>query len=159
MYLPRIEQKWAAKQKKLAENTSIELQPPSRDTKDDPKSLAQGESYHRNLAPLTAIPEETTNLPTSRPSSTPPPPPLAATTSQPLHPQHRFLALMRTNLQRPLRMLLTQPVVQLLALYMAMLYGTLFLFLFAYPRLWTSPRRPYHQSTTIVSLSVSSQQI
>ncbi|KPI35330.1 putative transporter [Cyphellophora attinorum] len=65
-------------------------------------------------------------------------------------PQLHFIALMRTNLQRPLRMLLTQPIVQLLALYMAMLYGIMFLFLFAYPLLWN---RIYHQSSTIASLN------
>ncbi|CAJ2509467.1 Uu.00g144930.m01.CDS01 [Anthostomella pinea] len=47
-----------------------------------------------------------------------------------------FLSLMRTNLQRPFRMLGTQVIVQLLATYMALLYGTMFLFLFMYPRMW-----------------------
>jgi multidrug resistance protein len=47
-----------------------------------------------------------------------------------------FTKLMRDNLQRPFRLLGTQIIIQLLALYMAVLYGTMFLFLFIYPRMW-----------------------
>ncbi|KAI1137564.1 MFS general substrate transporter [Hypoxylon sp. FL0543] len=61
-----------------------------------------------------------------------------------------FVELMRTNLQRPFRMLGTQVIVQLLATYMAILYGTMFLFLYIYPRLWTEQ---YHQSIGIGSLN------
>ncbi|KAI0908006.1 MFS multidrug transporter [Ustulina deusta] len=61
-----------------------------------------------------------------------------------------FLELMRTNLQRPFRMLGTQVIIQLLAAYMALLYGTMFLFLFVYPLLWTEK---YRESVTIGSLN------
>jgi len=61
-----------------------------------------------------------------------------------------FLQIMRTNLQRPLWMLGTQPIIQLLAVYMALLYGTMFLFLFMYPVLWTDV---YHESVGIGSLN------
>ncbi|KAI0531708.1 MFS multidrug transporter [Xylaria digitata] len=61
-----------------------------------------------------------------------------------------FLELMRTNLQRPFRMLGTQVIIQLLAAYMALLYGTMFLFLFMYPLLWTEQ---YGESVSIGSLN------
>ncbi|KAF2659030.1 MFS general substrate transporter [Lophiostoma macrostomum CBS 122681] len=61
-----------------------------------------------------------------------------------------FLDLMRTDLQRPFRLLGTQPIVQLLATYMALLYGTMFLFLFMYPKMWN---QQYHQSVRIGSLN------
>ncbi|KAI0469304.1 MFS general substrate transporter [Xylaria cf. heliscus] len=69
-----------------------------------------------------------------------------------LSPQHvaGFFELMRTNLQRPFRMLGTQIIIQVLALYMALLYGTMFLFLFMYPLLWTEQ---YHESVGIGSLN------
>ncbi|KAL6412883.1 putative mfs multidrug transporter protein [Ilyonectria robusta] len=54
-----------------------------------------------------------------------------------------FADLMRNNLQRPLRMLATQLIVQLLAIYMGLMYGICFLFWFIYPRMWTEQ---YHQS-------------
>ncbi|KAI1305095.1 MFS multidrug transporter [Xylaria venustula] len=61
-----------------------------------------------------------------------------------------FLDLMRTNLQRPFRMLGTQVIIQLLAAYMALLYGTMFLFLFEYPLLWTEM---YDENVSIGSLN------
>ncbi|KAI5861913.1 MFS general substrate transporter [Durotheca rogersii] len=61
-----------------------------------------------------------------------------------------FLSLMHTHLQRPFRMLGTQIIVQLLAGYMALLYGTMFLFLFMYPLMWTGQ---YGQSVEIGSLN------
>jgi multidrug resistance protein len=60
------------------------------------------------------------------------------------------LELLGTNLQRPLRMLATQVIIQLLAVYMALVYGTMFLFLFMYPLLWTER---YHESVGIASLN------
>jgi multidrug resistance protein len=62
----------------------------------------------------------------------------------------RFIDLMRINLVRPARMLGTQIIIQLLAVYMALLYGTMFLFLFMYPRMWTER---YRQSVKIGSLN------
>lgn len=61
-----------------------------------------------------------------------------------------FLADIRTNLQRPLRMLATQVIIQLLAGYMAILYGTMFLFLYMYPTMWT---KQYGESVGIGSLN------
>jgi multidrug resistance protein len=125
MYLPKIEKKWLKKQRKLAEKNSIEMRP--HPTEDAKLGLPQTD--------IESTPSATQSLPAL---------PI------PDHPQRRFLTLMRTNLQRPLRMLLTQPIVQLLALYMALLYGIMFLFIFAYPRLWTGS---YNQSIRIGSLN------
>jgi multidrug resistance protein len=61
-----------------------------------------------------------------------------------------FRELLRTDLQRPVRMLATQPIIQIIALYMALLYGTMFLFLFMYPTLWV---RRYGQSVRVGSLN------
>lgn len=61
-----------------------------------------------------------------------------------------FVNLMRESLQRPLRMLATQTIVQLLAAYMALLYGIMFLFLFMYPRMW---KDQYNQSVRIGSFN------
>lgn len=58
--------------------------------------------------------------------------------------------LLRTNLQRPFRMLATQLIIQLIAIYMALLYGTMFLFLYIYPIMWTEQ---YGQSIRIGSLN------
>ncbi|KAF2469390.1 MFS general substrate transporter [Lindgomyces ingoldianus] len=67
-----------------------------------------------------------------------------------------FWQLMWTNLQRPLRMLATQLIIQLIAIYMALLYGTMFLFLYMYPLLWT---KQYGQSVRIGSLNYISAAI
>lgn len=64
--------------------------------------------------------------------------------------KEKFIMDMRINLQRPLRMLATQIIIQLLAGYMAILYGTMFLFLFMYPTMWT---QQYNQSVRIGSLN------
>jgi multidrug resistance protein len=69
---------------------------------------------------------------------------------RPIRDSPPLLELMGTNLQRPFRLLGTQPIVQLLATYMALLYGTMFLFLFMYPRMW---KEQYHQSVRIGSLN------
>lgn len=62
----------------------------------------------------------------------------------------KFFREVLPSLQRPFRMLGTQVIVQLLAIYMALLYGLLWLFLFIYPKLWTEV---YHQDTTTASLN------
>ncbi|KAK7726259.1 hypothetical protein SLS53_005971 [Cytospora paraplurivora] len=61
-----------------------------------------------------------------------------------------FLRIIRSDLQRPLRMLGTQVIIQLLAGYMAILYGTMFLFLYMYPTMWT---KQYGESVGIGSLN------
>lgn len=54
------------------------------------------------------------------------------------------------NLLRPLRMIRTQPIINILAVFVALLYGIMFLFLFTYPMLWAER---YHQSASISSLN------
>ncbi len=61
-----------------------------------------------------------------------------------------FVEIMRLNLQRPFRMFGTQIIVQLLAVYMAVLYGIMWLFLFMYPRMW---RGQYQQDIRTASLN------
>lgn len=117
---PRIERKWLKKQLKQAEKQS------------NPATVSADDK--------TAIPLSSTAIPTQ----------LLQRGQQQAGPQVRFVELMRVNLQRPLRMLLTQPIVQLLALYMAMLYGIMFIMLFAFPLLWTSV---YGQQSTTASLN------
>ncbi|KAM5464811.1 hypothetical protein MauCBS54593_006904 [Microsporum audouinii] len=53
------------------------------------------------------------------------------------------------NLGRAIRLLLTQPIVQVLALYNAFLYGIIFILYATFPELWTEI---YHQSTSIAGL-------
>ncbi|KAF1962926.1 MFS general substrate transporter [Byssothecium circinans] len=60
------------------------------------------------------------------------------------------------HIQRPARMLATQPIIQLIAVYMALLYGTMFLFLYMYSTLWT---KRYGQSARISSLNYVSAAI
>ena len=57
---------------------------------------------------------------------------------------------LKVALQRPFRMLGTQPIVIVLALYMAYLYGLMYLMLSTFPRLWTDR---YHQPTGTGSLN------
>jgi MFS family permease len=61
-----------------------------------------------------------------------------------------------TNLQRPIRMLGTQLIIQLIAIYMALLYGTMFLFLYMYSTLWVTQ---YGQSARMASLNYLSAAI
>lgn len=58
--------------------------------------------------------------------------------------------LIRTSLSRPIRLLGTQVIVQLLSLYSALLYGIMYLVLFTFPRLWADH---YHQSVSTESLN------
>lgn len=57
---------------------------------------------------------------------------------------------LKVALQRPFRLLGTQPIVQVLACYMAYLYGLMYLMLSTFPRLWTEG---YRESTGIGSLN------
>lgn len=77
---------------------------------------------------------------------------------QPLDTEKRiaFLHLIREDLQRLFRMLGTQPIVQLLAAYMGLLYGTMLLFLYMYLLMWD---RLYRQSIRIGSLNYISAAI
>jgi MFS family permease len=59
---------------------------------------------------------------------------------------------LQTSLVRPFRLLATQPIVQVLALYMAYIYGLMYLMLSTFPILWTDPQY-YDESTGIGGLN------
>jgi MFS family permease len=59
---------------------------------------------------------------------------------------------LRTSLVRPFRLLTTQPIIQVLALYTAYVYGLQYLMLSTFPILWTSPQY-YGESTGIGGLN------
>jgi MFS family permease len=65
-------------------------------------------------------------------------------------PDKTFPNIMKTAMQRPFVLLVTQPIVQVLACYMAYLYGIMYLMLFTFPGLWTER---YHEATGISSLN------
>lgn len=60
--------------------------------------------------------------------------------------------VLRGALIRPFRLLLTQPIVQCLACYMAYIYGIMYLVLSTFPTLWTSPAY-YNESIGIGGLN------
>ncbi|KAF5865391.1 hypothetical protein ETB97_004208 [Aspergillus alliaceus] len=60
--------------------------------------------------------------------------------------------VLRTALIRPFRLLTTQPIVQALAIYMAYVYGILYLMSSTFPVLWTSPEY-YNESIGIGGLN------
>jgi MFS family permease len=62
-----------------------------------------------------------------------------------------FWGKLSVSLVRPFRLLATQPLIQFLAVYMAFLYGLMYLVLSSFPSLWTSPAY-YNQSLEIGSL-------
>jgi MFS family permease len=79
---------------------------------------------------------------------------LQKSTGQPYYTAYQkgdqsFLARLRTALVRPCRLLLTQPVLQIAALVMAVSFGILYLVLTTFSSLWTDH---YHMSTNISSL-------
>ncbi|KAJ5999425.1 MFS multidrug transporter [Penicillium sp. IBT 35674x] len=59
---------------------------------------------------------------------------------------------LQTSLVRPFRLLLTQPIVQVLAVYMAYIYGLMYLMLATFPDLWTSAEY-YNESSGIGGLN------
>ncbi|OKL57697.1 hypothetical protein UA08_07061 [Talaromyces atroroseus] len=62
-----------------------------------------------------------------------------------------FWGKLRVSLVRPFRLLATQPLIQFLAVYMAFLYGLVYLVLSSFPSLWTNPAY-YNESVEIGSL-------
>ncbi|PYI06810.1 MFS general substrate transporter [Aspergillus sclerotiicarbonarius CBS 121057] len=68
------------------------------------------------------------------------------------HPDRTFFTTLQTAMVRPFRLLGTQIIVQLLALYMAYIYGLSYLVFTTFPTLWTSPSY-YHESTGIAGLN------
>lgn len=65
-------------------------------------------------------------------------------------PDKTLINTLKVALQRPFRLLGTQPIVQVLACYMAYLYGLMYLMLSTFPLLWSDR---YHESTGIGSLN------
>jgi len=69
-------------------------------------------------------------------------------------PERKLLSLLKTALSRPLRLIATQPIVQFLAVYMAYLYGLMYLVLATFPALWTgAPPAGYGQSVGVGGLN------
>ncbi|KAK7900359.1 hypothetical protein LTR67_004105 [Exophiala xenobiotica] len=66
------------------------------------------------------------------------------------HPDRTLLKVLRTSLVRPFRLLGTQPIIQALAVYMAYLYGLMYLLLSTFPTVWTDV---YHETTGIGGLN------
>ncbi|KAK3114398.1 hypothetical protein LTR53_007323 [Teratosphaeriaceae sp. CCFEE 6253] len=56
------------------------------------------------------------------------------------NPNKKFSAHLKTAMARPFILLFTQPIVQLLALYIGYVYGVLYLVLASFPTLWTGKR-------------------
>ncbi|KAJ4288034.1 hypothetical protein N0V90_012050 [Kalmusia sp. IMI 367209] len=57
---------------------------------------------------------------------------------------------LRTAFKRPIKLITTQPIVQCVAVYMAFLYGLIYLVLSTFPRLWTEK---YHEDVHIGGLN------
>ena len=66
------------------------------------------------------------------------------------HPERTFANTMKRSLIRPFKLLGTQPIVQVLAIYMAYLYGLIYLVLSTFPGLWENQ---YHESVGIGGLN------
>ncbi|KAK3046918.1 hypothetical protein LTR09_011669 [Extremus antarcticus] len=54
-------------------------------------------------------------------------------------PNRKFSTHLGTAFKRPFKLIFTQPIVQVLSLYIGFVYGVLYLVLATFPRLWTSP--------------------
>ena len=65
-------------------------------------------------------------------------------------PEKNIANTLKTGFIRPLKLIGTQIVVQIMGLYMAYIYGTLYLVLATFPALWA---RRYHESTGIGTLN------
>ncbi|KAL9617617.1 MAG: hypothetical protein Q9160_007583 [Pyrenula sp. 1 TL-2023] len=57
---------------------------------------------------------------------------------------------LRTAFKRPVKLITTQPIVQFIAIYMAFLYGLIYLLLSTFPRLWAGK---YHETVDIAGLN------
>lgn len=66
------------------------------------------------------------------------------------HPERTLAQTLAIALTRPFRLLVTQIIVQLMALYMMFLYGTMYLVLSTFPGLWA---KQYHESTGVAGLN------
>jgi multidrug resistance protein len=65
-------------------------------------------------------------------------------------PDRTLVKLLKLNLIRPVRMLSTQVIIQILSAFMSTLYGIMYLVLFTFPLLWTNR---YHESVSTGSLN------
>lgn len=65
-------------------------------------------------------------------------------------PNRSILATLKTSLIRPFKLISTQVIIQVLAVYMAYLYGIMYLVLSTFPTLWTDT---YHESVGIGGLN------
>jgi multidrug resistance protein len=66
------------------------------------------------------------------------------------NPNRTIIQSLKTALARPFRLLATQIIIQILAIYMAYLYGIMYLVLSTFPTLWTNV---YHESIGIGGLN------
>lgn len=66
------------------------------------------------------------------------------------HPDRTLAAILGRALYRPFRLLSTQPIIQVIALYQAYIYGLMYLLLSTFPGLWTNK---YHESVGIGGLN------
>jgi multidrug resistance protein len=66
------------------------------------------------------------------------------------NPNRTIIQSLKTALARPFRLLATQIIIQILAIYMATLYGIMYLVLSTFPTLWTNV---YHESIGIGGLN------
>ena len=66
------------------------------------------------------------------------------------HPERTLANTLKRSLIRPFKLLGTQPIVQVLAVYMAYLYGIVYLVLSTFPRLWENQ---YHESIGVGGLN------
>ena len=77
-----------------------------------------------------------------------------ATGNQALHTEYEtdksLPVVLRTNLERPFKLLATQPIIQLISAYQAYLYGLMYLILSTFPTLWSNV---YHESVSIGGLN------
>lgn len=65
-------------------------------------------------------------------------------------PERTLTKVLKTSLGRPFRLLATQPIIQVLALYMAFIYGLMYLVLTTYPTVWETV---YNESVGIGGLN------
>ena len=75
---------------------------------------------------------------------------------EPADGKHHHLRTISTALVRPFRLITTQPIVQVLAIYQAFIYGVMYLVLSTFPGLWTNV---YHQSIGMSGLNYISMAI
>ncbi len=66
------------------------------------------------------------------------------------NPKRSVPTTLRIAIKRPFKLLFTQPIIQVLACYMAYIYGLMYLMLSTFPTLFT---KRYHMSTSIGSLN------